>query len=120
MTNGSAVDQLAQLEKQRAQLDAQRDKILDTVRSDLMAEADKVIAELAKIGFNYRLVEAGAPRTGSSPGSRTGTRTAKDAPCPVCNFKTTPLHDGRTHRTQKEKRPFTSEELAAKGLTKVN
>jgi hypothetical protein len=31
----------------------------------------------------------------------------------------TPHHDGRMHRSQKSKKPFTVEELMEKGLTKV-
>ena len=34
-------------------------------------------------------------------------------------FKTTPHHDGRMHRSQKSKKPFTAEELMARHLAKV-
>jgi hypothetical protein len=39
--------------------------------------------------------------------------------CRICNFKTDPPHDGRTHRGQTKKKPLTAGELEKKGLTKV-
>jgi DNA-binding protein H-NS len=36
-----------------------------------------------------------------------------------CDFQTTPPHDGRTHRSQKKKAPFSVAELTDKGLAKV-
>jgi hypothetical protein len=50
--------------------------------------------------------------------SREGT-PPKEEPCPICNFRTDPPHNGRSHRGQTKKRPFTTEELEKKGLTKV-
>jgi hypothetical protein len=44
---------------------------------------------------------------------------AGDDPCPICNFRTEPPHNGRNHRGQVEKRPFTPEELEEKELTKL-
>jgi hypothetical protein len=60
-------------------------------------------------------------------GARTKTPKAKsneksvsgDEPCPICNFRTDPPHDGRSHRGQSKKKPFTPEELEEKELTKV-
>jgi hypothetical protein len=43
----------------------------------------------------------------------------KQAVCPVCEFQTSPPHDGRTHRNQKKKAPFSAAELKEKGLAKV-
>jgi hypothetical protein len=39
--------------------------------------------------------------------------------CPICQFQTTPPHDGRTHRSQKKKSPFSAAELKEKGLVKA-
>jgi DNA-binding protein H-NS len=39
--------------------------------------------------------------------------------CPICDFQTAPPHDGRTHRSQKKKAPFSAAELTDKGLAKV-
>jgi DNA-binding protein H-NS len=44
---------------------------------------------------------------------------AKADVCPICDFQTTPAHDGRAHRYQKKKAPLSAEELKEKGLTKV-
>ena len=42
-----------------------------------------------------------------------------DEPCPICHFRTDPPHNGRNHRGQAKKKPFTPEELEEKGLTKL-
>jgi DNA-binding protein H-NS len=46
-------------------------------------------------------------------------KRAKAVACPICEFQTTPPHDGRTHRNQKKKAPFSAAELTEKGLAKV-
>jgi DNA-binding protein H-NS len=46
-------------------------------------------------------------------------KAAKADVCPICDFQTTPPHDGRAHRYQKKKAPLSAEELKEKGLTKV-
>jgi hypothetical protein len=48
-----------------------------------------------------------------------GKRTIRAAACPICEFQTAPPHDGRTHRNQKKKGPFSAAELKEKGLVKV-
>jgi DNA-binding protein H-NS len=52
-------------------------------------------------------------------GSATAKSKGKGNVCPICNFQTTPPHDGRAHRYQKKKSPLSAEELKGKGLTKV-
>jgi hypothetical protein len=107
------------LEKLKA-LDAQRAQLMEDAKKEALDTVEKAVAELNKLGFHYRLVEgsstARAPRKAASQAPK---RQARDLPCPICNFKTTPPHDGRTHRSQKSKKPFTVEELMEKGLTKV-
>jgi hypothetical protein len=107
------------LEKLRA-LDTQRAQLLDDAKKEALEKVEKAVAELNELGFDYRLVEGAsterAPRKAASQGSK---RQVRDVPCPICNFKTTPHHDGRMHRSQKTKKPFTVEELMEKGLTKV-
>jgi hypothetical protein len=108
------------LEKIKA-LDAQRAQLLEGAKKEALDNAEKAVAELNELGFDYRLTES----TTSSPGAARKTasqapkRQARDLPCPICHFKTTPHHDGRMHRSQKSKKPFTVEELMEKGLTKV-
>jgi hypothetical protein len=108
------------LEKLKA-LDAQRAQLLDDAKKEALDNAEKAVAELNELGFDYRLTAstaspARAPRKAASQAPK---RQARDVPCPVCHFKTSPHHDGRMHRSQKTKKAFTVEELMEKGLTKV-
>src|SRR5277367_1006701 len=110
------------LEKLKA-LDAQRAQLLEGAKKEALDNAEKAVTELNELGFDYSLVErasttlpARAPRKAASQAPK---RQARDVPCPVCHFKTTPHHDGRMHRSQKSKKPFSVEELTEKGLTKV-
>ena len=111
------------LEKLKA-LDAQRAQLLEDAKKEALDNAERAVAELNELGFHYTLTEgasvssspARAPRKATSQAPK---RQARDLPCPICKFKTTPHHDGRMHRAQKAKKPFTVEELMEKGLTKV-
>jgi hypothetical protein len=111
------------LEKLKA-LDAQRATLLDDAKKEALENAEKAVAELNELGFHYILTEgassaslARAPRKPSQ--AQAPKRQARDVPCPICHFKTTPHHDGRMHRSQKSKKPFTVEELMEKHLAKV-
>jgi hypothetical protein len=112
------------LEKLKA-LDAQRATLLEDAKKEALDNAEKAVAELNELGFHYNLTEgATSASTQSAPRKATSKaqapkRQARDLPCPICHFKTTPHHDGRMHRSQKTKKPFTVEELMEKGLTKV-
>ena len=111
------------LDKLKA-LDEERAKLLDDAKKEALEAAHKAIADLKDLGFDYRLVEgpgtprARGPRKERSEGEAS-KRQARDVPCPICEFKTNPHHDGRAHRSQEPKRPFTTEELAERGLTKA-
>ena len=110
------------LEKLKA-LDAQRAQLLDDAKKEALDNAERAVAELNELGFNYRLTEgatstARAPRKAASK-AQAPKRQARDVPCPICHFKTTPHHDGRMHRAQKSKKPFTVEELMERHLAKV-
>jgi hypothetical protein len=107
------------LEKLKA-LDAQRAQLLEGAKKEALDNAEKAVAELTQLGFDYRLVEGASPaRAPRKAASQAPQRQARDVACPICKFKTTPHHDGRMHRSQKSKKPFTVEELMEKGLTKV-
>ena len=111
------------LEKLKA-LDAQRATLLEGAKKEALENAEKAVAELNELGFHYSLTEgasvsAPAPRTQRKASAQAPKRQARDLPCPICHFKTTPHHDGRMHRSQKTKKPFSVEELMEKGLTKV-
>jgi hypothetical protein len=113
------------LEKLRA-LDAQRAQLLEGAKKEALDNAEKAVAELNELGFHYSLVEGAsvsvstprAPRKASSQ-AQAPKRQARDVPCPICHFKTTPHHDGRMHRSQTSKHPFTVEELMERHLAKV-
>jgi hypothetical protein len=110
------------LEKLKA-LDAQRAQLLDDAKKEALDNAEKAVAELNELGFHYTLTEgatsASAARAPRRAASQAPKRQARDLPCPICKFKTTPQHDGRMHRSQKARKPFTVEELMEKHLTKV-
>jgi hypothetical protein len=108
------------LEKLKA-LDAQRAQLLEGAKKEALDNAERAVAELNELGFHYALTE-GATSTAQAPrktSAQAPKRQARDAPCPICKFKTTPHHDGRMHRSQKSKRAFTTEDLMEKHLTKV-
>jgi hypothetical protein len=113
----SVLEELKALDEQRAQL-------LEGAKKEALDKAQKAVAELNELGFDYSLVEGyrtPTPRGPRQEHSKTAApkRQTKDVPCPICEFKTNPHHDGRAHRSQKRKKPFTAEELVEKGLTKV-
>ena len=111
------------LEKLKA-LDAQRAQLLDDAKKEALENAEKAVAELNELGFHYSLVEGATvsvstPRAPRKASSQAPKRQARDVPCPICHFKTTPHHDGRMHRSQKNKKAFTVEELMERHLAKV-
>jgi hypothetical protein len=113
------------LEKLKA-LDAQRAKLLESAKKEALDNAERAVAELNELGFHYILTEGAsvsastprAPRKATSK-AQAPKRQARDLPCPICEFKTTPHHDGRMHRSQKAKHPFSVEELMERHLAKV-
>jgi hypothetical protein len=113
------------LEKLKA-LDAQRAQLFEDAKKEALDNAEKAVAALNELGFHYSLTKgastpsasARAPRKASSQAQAT-KRQARDLPCPICEFKTSPHHDGRMHRSQKTKKPFTVEELMEKHLAKL-
>jgi hypothetical protein len=107
------------LEKLKA-LDAQRAQLLEGAKKEALDNAERAVAELNELGFQYSLVEgASTERAPRKAGSQTPKRQARDVPCPICDFKTMPRHDGRMHRSQKTKKPFTVEELMERGLSRA-
>jgi hypothetical protein len=103
------------LEKLRS-LDEQRNKLLDEAKAEALQNARKAIEELNSLGFNYALTEEGGGKGKKATGIK---RPMKDAACPICKFKTAPLHDARKHRSQDAKKPFTKAELAELGLERL-
>jgi DNA-binding protein H-NS len=58
----------------------------------------------------------GRKKAGSATAKAKG---AKADVCPICDFQTTPPHDRRAHRYQKNKAPLSAAELTEKGLAKL-
>lgn len=105
------------LEKVRS-LRAQADKLMADAKAEAIEKAEKAVAELNELGFTYRLIEGEEPLRRVR--EKTVTRQKRDVPCPICQFKTDPPHDGRRHRSQPEpKKPFTAAELKNLDMEKV-
>jgi hypothetical protein len=98
-------------------LDVERATIFEHAKAEALEKAKVAGAELNGLGFNYTLTNGAGKSAKAGPGK--GERTIKAAACPICEFQTTPPHDGRTHRNQKKKGPFSAAELKEKGLVKV-
>jgi hypothetical protein len=100
--------------QQLKKLDDERNKLIAGAKAEAMDEVNKALAELNSLGFSYKIVE------GSATKAKGTARSQKDAPCKICNFKTSPLHDARAHRSQDKKKAFTEAELAARGMMRVS
>jgi hypothetical protein len=98
-------------------LDAERASIFDQAKEEALEKAKAALAELNALGLNYTLT-SGAGKAAKA-GSAKGKGAIKAAVCPICEFQTAPPHDGRTHRNQKKKGPFSAAKLKEKGLVKV-
>jgi hypothetical protein len=99
------------------ELDAERASIFDQAKEEALEKAKAAVAELNALGLNYTLTNGAGKQ--AKTGSAKEKRTIKAAACPICDFQTSPPHDGRTHRNQKKKGPFSAAELKEKGLVKV-
>jgi hypothetical protein len=98
-------------------LDAERASIFEHAKAEALEKAKAAVAELNGLGLNYTQTNGAGKQAKAGLGK--GKRTIKAAACPICEFQTTPPHDGRTHRNQKKKSPFSAAELKEKGLVKV-
>jgi hypothetical protein len=120
-------ESLASVLEKLKDLDAQRAQLLEGAKKEALDNAEKAVAELNELGFHYTLTGGASASTSTTSPARAPRKTAsqapkrqvRDVPCPICEFKTTPHHDGRMHRSQKTKKPFTVEELMERHLAKV-
>ena len=100
--------------QQIQELDRQKEALLSGAKDEALKKVEDALSELNALGFNYVITQKG------SSAARIGTRTKADGPCPICEFKTDPVHDGRRHRSQgANKRPFNAAELKELGYSKV-
>jgi hypothetical protein len=97
------------------ELESEKTGLIEAAKDEALKTAEEAIEKLKKLGFDYKLVNG----TSKPLKAKIGARQVKDAACPICEFRTDPPHDGRTHRSQKKKKAFTAQELEEKGLTKV-
>jgi hypothetical protein len=102
------------------ELKARVESLTAQAKAEALDEANGAIGFLRELGIDDDTIlkELGFRGRAKIQESRKG-RSPKDEPCPMCNFRTDPPHNGRSHRGQTKKRPFTAEQLEQKGLTKV-
>jgi hypothetical protein len=98
-------------------LDAERASIFEHAKAEALEKVKAAVAELNDLGFHYTLTNGAAKQAKAK--SAQGKGAIKAAACPICEFQTAPPHDGRTHRNQKKKSPFSAAELKEKALVKV-
>ena len=115
-TAAATLERPSALAKVRS-LREQADKLAAEAKEDALAAAEKAVSVLNELGLTYRLVEGHENHRVSN--GRAVRRQKRDVPCPVCHFKTEPPHDGRFHRAQSTKKPFTDAELNERHLSKV-
>jgi hypothetical protein len=119
-------DQIERLDREKAKLEDEKTKLMESARAEALATAEEAVRDLGKVGLMYDLVkreESQEGKRGESQTRKAGGKGVKrpmgDKPCPICKFKTNPLHDSRKHRSQKEKQPFTEAELKKFALSRV-
>jgi hypothetical protein len=113
----SVIDEIKEL---RAMIESKtghaKTEALETARDainflrELGIDNDTILKDL---GFRARIK---TPKEKAKSNEKT---VPGDEPCPICHFQTDPPHNGRSHRGQAKKRPFTPEELEEKELTKL-
>jgi hypothetical protein len=109
----SAIEEIRELKARVESMTAQ-------AKAEALDKASEAIGFLRELGLDNDTIlkELGFRGRAAAKESREA-RPPTDEPCPICHFRTDPPHDGRSHRGQSKKRPFTAEELEQKGLTKV-
>ena len=102
------------------ELKAQLESKTERAKTEAFDKASEAIGFLRELGLHNDAIlkELGFRGREAAKGSREGGPPKKE-PCPICQFRTDPPPDGRAHRGQTKKKPFTAEELETKGLTKV-
>ena len=102
------------------ELKARMESMTEQAKAEALDKANEAIGVLRELGLNNDTIlkQLGFKGRAAAKESREGS-APKDEPCPICHFRTAPPHDGRSHRGQSKKKPFTAEELEQKALTKV-
>jgi hypothetical protein len=107
---------IEEIKKLKAQIESKTEQ----AKTEALDKASEAISFLRELGLNNDTIlkELGFRGRAKDRDSREAA-PPKEEMCPICNFRTDPPHDGRSHRGQTKKRPLTAEELEKKGLTKV-
>jgi DNA repair exonuclease SbcCD ATPase subunit len=103
------------------ELKAQVQSKTEQAKAEALESGREAINFLRELGIDNDTIlkELGFRARTKSSKEKAERASSKDEPCPICNFKTDPPHDGRSHRGQSKKKPLTTEELEEKGLTKL-
>ena len=100
------------------ELKARLESITEQAKTEALDQASEAIGFLRVLGLdNDTILKELGFRGRAKAESREGT-PPKDEPCQICHFRTDRPHDGRTHRGQTKKKPFTPKELRRKGTDK--
>jgi hypothetical protein len=110
----SAIEEVKEL---KAQLESKTEQ----AKTQTLDRANEAIGFLRELGIDNDTIlkELGFRGRAKAQESREGSPPEEYVPCSICNFRTDPPHDGRSHRGQTKKRSLTAEELQEKGLTKI-
>jgi len=112
----SPQEELAQLEERRQELIAQLRSDAENTLKQALDDFNKLDLGVAyELRARDRVREKGRvqKRVVAKKGSSAGN---PDRLCPICGFATIPPHDGRAHRSQSPKRPFSAGELTERGM----
>jgi hypothetical protein len=102
------------------ELKARVESLTAQAKAEALDEANGAIGFLRELGIDDDAILKELGFRGRAKTQESGKgRPPKDEPCPICNFRTDPPHDGRSHRGQAKKKPLSAEELEQKEMTKV-
>jgi hypothetical protein len=113
--------------EQIKELEAQREMLLSEAKADALARAEEAVSELNALGFHYYIGETAKnrrramkrPKQLPTVDKSVLHKPSAEKPCPICEYRTDPPHDRRSHRTQTKKKAFTDKELEAAGMTRL-
>jgi hypothetical protein len=102
------------------ELKARVESLTAQVKSEALHKANEAIGVLRELGIGNDAILRALDFEGRAKTQASGKgRPPKNEPCPICNFRTDPPHDGRSHRGQTKKKPLSAEELEQKEMSKV-
>jgi hypothetical protein len=102
------------------ELKARLESMTAQAKAEALGKASEAIGALRELGLDNDAILKELGFKGRAKDRKSAEAPPpKEEPCPICNFRTDPPHDGRSHRGQTKKRPLTAEELEKKGMTQV-